>query len=113
MAAVMEQRSQYFDPELPASFRFLAEAVRDPLGATKTIVYGAIKSAENVVSFLGQRALGIGKKSVEAVETHISKAVATFLIGGLGGAALGLSGALPQGWSWLKPLLTALGVGGG
>jgi hypothetical protein len=112
MAAVMEQHPKYFDPELPATFRFLSEAVRDPRGATKTVVYGAIKSAENVVSFLGQRALVIGKKGAEAVETHISKAVAASLVAGLGTAALRVSGALPQGWAWLKPLLAALGVGG-
>jgi hypothetical protein len=112
MAAVMEQQPKYFDPELPATFRFLSEAARDPRGATKTVVYGAIKSAENVVSFLGQRALGVGKKGAEAVETHISKAVATSLIAGLSGAALGLSGALSQGWAWLKPLLAALGATG-
>ena len=94
MAAVMEQQPKYFDPELPATFRFLSEAVRDPRGATKTVVYGAIKSAENLVSFLGQRALGIGKKGAEAVETHISKGVAASLIAALSGAALGLSGAL-------------------
>jgi hypothetical protein len=62
MANFME-RSSYFDPELPASFRFLAEAARDRLGATRTVVYGAVKSAENLVSFLGQRALGIVMKS--------------------------------------------------
>ena len=112
MATTMEQRPQYFAPELPASFRFLAEAVRDPTGATRTVVYGAVKSAENLVSFLGQKALGIGKKSAEAVETHISKAVATALVGSLSAAALELSFGLPQGWAWLKPLLTALGVGG-
>jgi hypothetical protein len=112
MAEVMEQGPRYFDPELPASFRFLAEAVRDRSGATKAVVYGAVKSAENVVSFLGQRALGIGKKSVEAVEAHISKAIAVSLVAGLSTAALGLSGALPQGWAWLKPLLAALGAGG-
>ncbi len=111
MAAVMEQHPKYFDPELPTTFRFLSEAVRDPRGATKTVVYGAIKSAENLVSFLGQRALGIGKKGAEAVETHISKAVAASLVAGLGAAALGLSGALPQGWAWLKALLAALGAG--
>jgi hypothetical protein len=111
MAAVMEQHPKYFDPDLPATFRFLSEAVRDPRGATKTVVYGAIKSAENLVSFLGQRALGIGKKGAEAVETHISKAVAASLIAGLGTAALGLSGALAQGWAWLRPLLAALGAG--
>jgi hypothetical protein len=112
MAAVMEQHPKYFDPELPATFRFLSEAVRDPLGATKTVVYGAIKSAQNLVSFLGQRALGIGKKGAEAVEAHVSKAVAASLIAGLGTAALRVSGALPEGWAWLKPLLAALGVGG-
>jgi len=112
MAAAMEQQPKYFDPDLPASFRFLAEAVRDPSGATRTVVYGAVKSAENLVSFLGQRALGIGKKGVEAVEAHISKVVAASLIAGLSSAALGLSGALPQGWAWLKPLLAALGAGG-
>jgi hypothetical protein len=112
MAAVMEQQLKYFDPELPATLRFLSEAVRDPRGATKTVVYGAIKSAENVVSFLGHRALGISKKGAEAVETHISKVVATSLIAGLGTAALRVSGALPQGWAWLKPLLATLGAGG-
>jgi hypothetical protein len=112
MAAVMEQHPKYFDPELPATFRFLSEAVRDPRGATKTVVYGAIKSAENVVSFLGQRALGIGKKSAEAVEAHILKAVAGSLIAGLSAAVLRVSGATPQGWAWLKPLLAALGIGG-
>lgn len=113
MAGVMEQRPRYFDPQLPATFRFLAEAVRDPSGATKTVVYGAVKSAENLVSFLGQRALGIGTKGMDAIESHISKAVATALIASIGGAALGLSAALPQGWVWLKPLLNALGVAGG
>jgi hypothetical protein len=112
VATVMERRPQYFDPQLPASFRFLEEAVRDPSGATTTVVYGAVKSVENLLGFLGQRALGIGRKGVEAVETHISKAVAASLVLGLGGAALKLSGALPQGWAWLKPLLAALGSAG-
>lgn len=111
MAAEMERQPRYFHPELPELFRFLAEAVRDPLGATRTVVYGAVKSAENVVSFLGQRALGIGKKGVEAVEGHISKAVAASLVTALGGAAFGISSSLPQGWAWLKPLLAALGAG--
>lgn len=108
MAVEMETQSQYFHPELPATFRFLAEAVRDWPGATKTIVYGAVKSAENLLSFLGQRALGIGRKTFEAVEGHISKAVAGALITGLSGAALQLSGALPRAWDWLRPLLDAV-----
>ncbi|MGZ8372846.1 MAG: hypothetical protein ACXW3G_08540 [Rhodoplanes sp.] len=114
MAAEMEQQPKYFDPELPATFRFLAEAVKDRVGATKTIVYGAVKSAENLVSFLGQKALGIGHNVATAVEQNISKAVATSLLLGLGGAALKLSGALPQAWASLKPLLDALAksVGG-
>jgi hypothetical protein len=112
MAATMEQRPRYFHPELPATFRFLAEAVRDPSGATKTVLYGAIKSAENVVSFLAQKALRMGRKGADAAETHISKAVATLLVAGLSSAALEISGALPHGWAWLKPLLAALGVGG-
>ena len=114
MAEKMERKSEYFHPELPASFRFLAEAVKDPVGATKTVVYGAVKSAENLISFLGQRALGIGKNALEGVEKHISKAVAASLLIGLSSAALELSGALPQSWAWLKPLLEALSrVGGG
>ena len=112
MAATMEQRPRYFDPEVPATFRFLAEAVRDPSGATRTVLYGAIKSAENVVSFLAQKALAIGRKGADAAETHISKAVATLLVAGLSSAALEISGALAHGWAWLKPLLAALGVGG-
>ena len=53
------------DPEVPATFRFLAEAAKDPQGATKTVVYGAVKSGENLLSFLGQRALRIGIKAVD------------------------------------------------
>jgi hypothetical protein len=108
MAVNMERQPRYFDPELPVSFRFLSEAVRDWQGATKTVVYGAVKSAENVISFLGQRALGIGKKTVDEVEARIPKALARMLLLGLSGAALTLSGALPQAWDWLKPLLEAL-----
>jgi hypothetical protein len=113
MAVEMERQPKYFDPELPETFRFMAEAARDPQGATKTVVYGAVRSAENVVSFLGQRALGIGINAVGAVEQHISKAVATSLIAGLSGVALNISGALPAGWAWLKPLLDALTKAGG
>ncbi|MFZ1884715.1 MAG: hypothetical protein WAU53_14210 [Rhodoplanes sp.] len=115
MAEKMERKSEYFHPELPASFRFLAEAVKDPVGATKTVVYGAVKSAENLISFLGQRALGIGHNTAEAVERYISKAVAASLLLYLSEAALKLSGALPHAWAWLKPLLEALlsKVGGG
>jgi|GEM_PF-4706704 hypothetical protein len=108
LADQMARQPTYFPPELPESFRFLAECVRDPLGATKTIVYGAAKSAENLVSFLSQRALGIGKKSVDAVEGHIGKAVAASLVLSLSAAALDVSAALPQGWSWLKPVLEVL-----
>jgi hypothetical protein len=115
IADEMERRPNYFHPDLPRSFRFLAEAVRDPLGATKVIVYGAVKSAENLFAFLGQTALGIGKKAVEGVEGGISKGVATSLLLSLSGAALELSGAFPQGWAWLKPLLESLTkiIGGG
>jgi hypothetical protein len=109
MAAAMEQQATYFDPELPASFRFLAEAVRDPMGANKTVIYGSVRSAENLISFLAQRALGIASKAADAVEKHISRAVATSLIFGLTTAAIQISGALPRGWAWLKPLLDALG----
>jgi hypothetical protein len=98
---------------LPQSFRFIAEAVRDPAGATKIVIYGAVRSVENLISFLGQRALGIITKTADAVEQHISKGVATALITGLGGAALALSGALPNGWAWLKPLLDLLAKGAG
>jgi serine/threonine protein kinase len=108
IAIEMERQSKYFDPELPITFRFLAESVKDPLGATRTVVYGAVKSAENLISFLGQRTLGIGKSSVEAVDKHISRAIATSLLISLSGAALQLSGALPTAWVWLKPLLDAL-----
>lgn len=62
MAVEMEKQSKYFDPGLPMTFRFLAEANKDPFGATKAIVYGRVKSAENLFIFLAQRALGIGKK---------------------------------------------------
>jgi hypothetical protein len=113
MAAKMEQQPKYFDPELPRTFRFLSEAVKDPIGATKTVVYGAVKSAENLIKLLGQRALGIATKAVEAVENHISKAVAASLVSGLGLFALQLSGALPAGWAWLKPLLEAIAKPGG
>jgi hypothetical protein len=108
MAAEMERQPKYFDPQLPATFRFLAEAIKDPLGATRTVVYGGVKSAENLVSFLGQKALGIGKGAVEGVEKHISKAVAAALFLALGDAALTLSGALPQRWTWLKSLIDSL-----
>jgi hypothetical protein len=114
MAVKMEQRPTYFAPELPDTFRFLAEATRDPSGATWTIVYGGVKSAENLISFLGRKAVGIGVNAVGAAEQHISKAVAATLIAGLSGAALQISGALPTAWAWLRPLLDALPrVGGG
>jgi len=109
----MERCSKYFEPEVPETFRFIGEAARDPWGATRTVVYGGVKSAENVLSFLGQRALGVGKSAVGAVEQHISKAVAISLITGLSSAALSISGALPAGWAWLKPLLDALAKTGG
>jgi hypothetical protein len=108
MAVEMEARPAYFDPELPETFRFLAEATKDPLGATRTIIYGAVKSAENLVAFLGQRALGIGRNAAGAVEQHISKAVAASLVLILAGAALRISRALPTEWLWLRPLLDAL-----
>jgi hypothetical protein len=62
IAAEMERQPKYFDPELPETFRFLAEAVKDPAGATKTVIYGAVKSGENLISFLGQKALGISTR---------------------------------------------------
>ena len=109
----MERKPKYFDPQLPATFRFLAEAVKDRRGATKTIVYGAVKSLENLFSFLGQRSMGLGKKTGDALEQHISKAVAAALIIGFGALALRLSGALPHGWAWLQPLLDALAKSAG
>jgi uncharacterized LabA/DUF88 family protein len=113
MAVYMERRPTHFDPELPETFRFLAEATKDPRGATRTLVYGAVRSAENLISFLGRKALDIGANAVGAVEQHISKAVATALIAALTGAALTMSGAVPVGWAWLKPLLDTLARGGG
>ena len=113
MAAEMERQPRYFDPELPATFRFLAEAAKDPQGATKTVVYGAVRSAENLIIFLGQRALRAGIKAIDGVEKGISAAVATSLIVYLAGAALNISGALPTHWAWLKPLLDALAKAGG
>ena len=104
----MERKPKYFDPQLPATFRFLAEAVKDRRGATKATVYGAVKSLENLFSFLGQRSMGLGKQTGDALEQHISKAVAAALITGFGALALRLSGALPHGWAWLQPLLDAL-----
>ncbi len=113
MAVEMDRLPKYFDPELPETFRFLAEANKDPFGATKSVVYGGVRSAENVLIFLAQRALGIAKSAIGGVEEHISKAVAVSLIAGLSGAALKISGALPVGWAWLKPLLDALQIASG
>jgi hypothetical protein len=107
IADKMDQLPKYFEPKMPATFRFLAEALKDPGGATKTSVFGGVTSVENLIRFLGQRALGIATKSADAVEQHISKGVAAFLLTGLGGTALALSGALPASWTWLKPLLDA------
>jgi hypothetical protein len=76
-------------------------------------VYGGVRSTENLISFLGRKALGIGANVVGAVEQHISRAVATALIVALSGAALTISGTVPAGWAWLKPLLEALARGGG
>jgi hypothetical protein len=108
MAAEIEQHPKYFAPEIPATFRFLTEALRDPMGATKTIVYGALRSAENLMLFLFRKALGIGTKALDGVEDHISIAVKTFLLTSLAAVALQLSEALPTPWAWLKPLLGAL-----
>ncbi|HRK68760.1 MAG TPA: hypothetical protein PKY73_14495, partial [Hyphomonas sp.] len=108
IAAEMEKKPKYFDPELPRTFRALVEAVRDPGGAAKTLVYGTFKSAENVIIFLSQRALGIGKAGLDGVEQHINKAVAGALLAGFAAYAAQLSGLLPEGWAWLKPLLDAL-----
>ncbi len=112
MAAEMEKQPNYFDSELPMTFRFLAEANKDPFGATRYVVFGSVKSAENLFIFLAQRALGIGKKAIDGVEQHISKGVAAGLITLFSSAILTLSGALPTGWAWLKALLVALSVGG-
>jgi hypothetical protein len=101
VAVGMERKPKYFDPQLPATFRFLDEAVKDRRGATKAIVYGAVKSLEDLFSFLGQRSMGLGKKTGDALEQHISKAVAAALITGFGARAL-QSGALPHGWAWLQ-----------
>jgi hypothetical protein len=108
LAAKMEEQPTYFDPELPATFRWLAEAVRDPLGATRAVVFGAVRSIENLLSFLGRKALGIATNVADAVEKHISKVVAGSLILGISALAIRLSGALPIEWAWLKPLLSAL-----
>jgi hypothetical protein len=108
IAVEMEQRPTFFDPELPVTFRFLAEAAKDPQGATKTVLYGGFRSAENLISFLGRKALGIGVNAVGAVENHISKATAAVLIAGLSGAAITISGAMATEWTWLKPLLDTL-----
>jgi hypothetical protein len=113
VAVEMERRPTYFDPELPETFRFLAEAAGDPLGATRTVLYGGVRSAENLISFLGRKALGIGATAVGAIEQHISKAVAALLITGLSGAALTIAGAIPEAWPWLRPLLDALTRAGG
>lgn len=91
---------------------FLAEVTKDPRGATRTLGYGAVTSAESLIGFLGRKALGIGANAVAAVEQHISKAVATALIAALSGAAITISGAVPAGWAWPKPLLEALTRGG-
>ena len=113
IVAEMEAQPKYFDPELPKTFRFLAEAMKDPAGATKTVIFGAVKSIENLVIFLGQRALGIGGNALGAIEQHISKAVAVALIASLSDAALKISGGLPTAWTWLRPLLDLLPRGGG
>ncbi|HEY1931147.1 MAG TPA: hypothetical protein VGG99_03980 [Acetobacteraceae bacterium] len=98
MAVEMEKQPPYFDPELPETFRFLAEAIKEPRGAAKTLVYGAVRSAENLISFLGRKALGIVGNIVNAAERHISTDVADSLIWFLSGAALTLFRALPAGW---------------
>jgi CMP/dCMP kinase len=113
MAVKMEQLPKYFDPELPGTFRFLAEAAKDQGGATKTIVFGAVRSAENLLRFLARRAVGIATKAADGVEQQISSAVAAFLISSLAAAALQVSGALPTAWGWLKPLLDLIGKSAG
>ena len=113
IVAEMEAQPKYFDPELPKTFRFLAEAMKDPAGATKTVIFGAVKSIENLVVFLSQRALGIGRAALGAIEQYISKAVAGSLVTVLSGAAQKISSGLPTAWTWLRPLLDLLARGGG
>jgi hypothetical protein len=80
MAAEMERRPKYFDPQLPSSFCFLADAVKDPMGVNKTIVYGAVRSAENLISFLGRKTLGMRLKLPMPLRSVFRKRLARFLL---------------------------------
>jgi hypothetical protein len=108
IAGNMEGESKYFDAELPRTFRLLAEAAKDPYGATRTVVYGAVRSAENVFIFVGQIALGLAAGTADGAKTGISKAVAAGLFVFLSGLGLHLAGIAPGALSWIKPVLEAI-----
>jgi hypothetical protein len=105
MATNMEQRPKYFDPQVPESLRFVSEAIKDPMSATKIIIYGAVESIQNVIKFLARRALGIAVKVADAVEKRAVAASVTIFFATV---ALRLLPALAERWPWLAPVVEAL-----
>jgi hypothetical protein len=116
IAATMEKEAMYFDPDLPRSFRWLAEAAKDPGGATKTVVYGGVTSAENVASFLARRALGLTNAALDGAEEGVKKGVETAFSRGISvalfvllfGTVAQLTGLAPGALNWIGAALNAI-----
>jgi hypothetical protein len=108
MAGTMEKNETYFDPELPESIRWVSEALKDPGGASRSAVFGGVRSAENVFIFLAQRALGLVKAPFDGAEIGLRQTTAAALIGLFFGIGVQLSVLAPGAVPWLKPVLEAI-----
>ena len=73
------------------------------------MVYGAVRSVENLVIFLGQTVLEGVKRTVQAAVAGISEEAASELLNQLAQTTQHLSAALPEKWAWLQPLLEFVG----
>jgi hypothetical protein len=101
----MERAQSYFDPEVPRTFRFVTEGVRDPIGASKAIIFGAVRSFENLLIEASQRLVRSLKKAADNTETAVASKATIVIAGVLVAGGTSLLGLVPGAGTWLRVVL--------
>jgi hypothetical protein len=101
----MESAPSYFDPEVPRTFMFVTEGVRDPVGASKAIIFGAVRSLENLLIGASRRLVRSLRNAADNIETVIASKATIVIAGVLVAGGTSLLGLVPGAGAWLKPVL--------
>lgn len=80
----------------------MTEGVRDPVGASKAIIFGAVRSLENLLIGASWRLVRSLQKAADNVETVVALKATIVIAGVVVAGGTSLLGLVPGAGTWLK-----------